>query len=81
MLTIPILANAFGDNTLFTDRCHEGRTDFLGAPRTYDLITRSGFENAYSRIPLGVHFKMDCEVGLDLGEKVAQSALDLDWTK
>ncbi len=76
-----ILANAFIDNTQFTDRCHEGRTDFLGAPRTYGLITKSGIENALSRIPLGVHFRMDCDTGLDLGEKVAQSILDLDWTK
>jgi hypothetical protein len=35
-------------------------------------------ENAYSRIPLGVHIRMDCDEGLRLGHAVAENVLRLD---
>lgn len=61
----------FGNSTNFTDRCHADRTEFYGAPRTFHLFTDLAEENAYSRIPLGVHFRMDCVEGLRLGYEVA----------
>jgi hypothetical protein len=65
----------------FTDQCHLGRSEFLGIPRTYRSIAESGEENAYSRIPLGVHYRMDCDEGLRLGELAAQRVLELPWKK
>jgi PAP2 superfamily len=65
----------------FTDNCHLGRTDFIGTPRTFTSIAQSGEENAYSRIPLGVHFRMDCDQGLLLGRRAAQRVLELPWKK
>jgi membrane-associated phospholipid phosphatase len=62
------LVSIFGSNYKLTDRCHEGRTDFVGsAPRSYESFYDMATENAYSRIPLGVHLRQDCEEGLRLG--------------
>ena len=36
-------------------------------------------ENAYSRIPLGVHYRMDCVGGLKLGKKVGQRINQVSW--
>lgn len=65
----------------FTDLCHQLRTEFIGTPRTYTSFTQMGVEDAISRIPLGVHFRMDCEVGLEVGELCAQRVLELPWKK
>lgn len=68
----------YGDKiTEFTDRCHEGRNEFNGAPRTYRSFYDMAAENAYSRIPLGVHFRMDCDEGLRLGYEVGAYATAL----
>jgi membrane-associated phospholipid phosphatase len=67
----------------FTDRCHENRstTEFLGTPRRFASFKDMADENAYSRVPLGVHFRMDCVEGLRLGELAAQKVLQLPWKK
>lgn len=65
----------------FTDLCHVLRTDFLGMPRVFTSFSQLGEEDAYSRIPLGVHFRMDCEVGLEVGRLCAQRVLELPWKK
>ncbi len=74
-----ILAEFFGENYTFTDRCHENRNEFFGAPRTYFSFRELAEENAYSRIYIGVHPRMDCEEGLRLGRLVAQKVLDLNF--
>ena len=66
-----VLIDTFGDQTTFTDFTHEGRTEFLGEPRTWSTLSQMAEENAFSRIPLGVHIRMDCEEGLRLGYEVA----------
>lgn len=68
-----IFIDTFGNNTKFTDRSHEGRTEFQGQPRTYLTIEDMAKENAYSRIPLGVHMRMDCAEGLRLGYEIADA--------
>ena len=65
----------------FTDFCHQLRTEFLGTPRVFTSFSQLGEEDAYSRIPLGVHFRMDCEVGLEVGRLAAQRVLELPWKK
>lgn len=66
-----ILADYFGEEYTFTDNCHANRTEFWGAPRTYTSFTQNAEENAYSRIPLGVHIRQDCVEGVRLGFEVA----------
>ncbi len=76
-----IFEHFFGENYEITDVCHFGRTEFRGYPRTFTSWRQMMEENAYSRIPLGVHIRMDCYEGLRLGNVVAVQALALDLQK
>jgi hypothetical protein len=62
----------FPNVTSFTDRCHVGNTFFISDPRTFTSFEEMASENAYSRIPLGVHFRMDCDEGLRIGREVGR---------
>lgn len=75
------LTSVFGNNYSLTDRCHEGRTDFNGKPRTFSSFYEMADENAYSRIWLGVHFRMDCEEGVRLGKLVGRRVNSLPFKK
>jgi hypothetical protein len=74
-----IMAEMFSNTHSFTDNCHQNRTEFNGTPRTFTTLLEAGVENAYSRIPLGVHYRMDCEEGLRLGYLAAARVNDLSW--
>ncbi|MEZ5042118.1 MAG: phosphatase PAP2 family protein [Saprospiraceae bacterium] len=74
-----ILTDVFGYSYQFTDNCHKDRTDFLGTPRTFNSFMDMAVENAFSRLPLGVHFRMDCEEGLRMGLLAGQRVLELEW--
>mgnify|MGYP000858185574 CR=1 FL=1 len=76
-----VLEHYFGAPYEFTDHCHYGRTEFAGYPRTFTSWKALAEEDAYSRIPLGVHIRMDCSEGLRLGNQIAVKALDLDLQK
>jgi hypothetical protein len=78
---ISVLAAFFGENYTFTDRCHQGRTEFAGNPRTYTTQSQIGEENAYSRIPLGVHPRFDCVEGLRLGRLIGVNSVNYKLTK
>lgn len=75
-----VLTDLFG-NFPFTDRCHEGRTEFIGTPRVFDNFYEAAEENAYSRVPIGVHFEMDATAGLDLGYGIGKKVNKLPWRK
>ena len=72
-----VLINFFGNNTNFTDKSHEGRTEFQGEPRKFNSFRQMARENAFSRIPLGVHINMDCAEGLRLGYETSDAVNDL----
>ncbi len=74
-----VLTDIFGYNYRFTDYCHESRTEFRGTPRSFNTFIDMAVENAYSRIPLGVHFRMDCDEGLRQGYLAGQRVLELPW--
>jgi membrane-associated phospholipid phosphatase len=66
-----VFIETFGNQTDFTDHTHEGRDEFRGMPRTFSSFTVMINENAYSRIPLGVHVRMDCDEGVRLGYEIS----------
>jgi len=66
-----VFIDLFGDDTDFTDLSHERRTEFRGAPRNIQTFSHMAEENAFSRIPLGVHVRMDCVEGLRLGYEIS----------
>lgn len=74
-----ILESIFGTSYHFTDRSHEGRTEFKGAPRSFDSFEEMALENAYSRVPLGVHFRSDSNAGISLGVVIGQRVINLPW--
>lgn len=67
-----ILTQQFGNDFDFTDRTHEDRREFEGAPRRFHSFHEMARENAFSRVLMGVHYRMDCEEGLRLGKIVGQ---------
>ncbi len=75
------LAQVFGDNISLTDRCHESRSDFNGKPRSFNSFSEMAWEDAYSRVYLGVHWRMDCEEGLRLGNQIARKINALPFKK
>jgi membrane-associated phospholipid phosphatase len=76
-----ILIDMFGFNYTLTDRCHEFRNEFIGTPRTFYSFADMAYENALSRIYLGVHYRMDCEEGLRLGYLAADRVNKLPWKR
>lgn len=76
-----VLTDVFGNHYGMTDRSHEGRTEFNGTPRFFNNFYEMAEENAISRVPLGVHWRMDCEVGVDLGYLVGRRVNNLPWKK
>jgi len=76
-----ILASMFGYSYGMTDNCHRYRTDFSGAPRTFPSFQAMAEENAWSRVPLGVHFRMDCTVGVNYGYEIGRKVNALPWKK
>ncbi len=73
-----VFIDTFGSATDFTDRSHEGRTEFVGTPRQFFTFEDLAAENGFSRIPLGVHIRMDCEEGLRLGYEISDAANGFD---
>lgn len=76
-----ILSSIFGYSYGMTDRCHENRGDFLGTPRTFESFKQMANEVAWSRVTLGVHFRLDNEEGLIYGTKIANAVNKLPWKK
>lgn len=74
-----ILGDIFGYAYSMTDRCHENRTEFEGVPRAFGSFYEMAQENAWSRVPLGVHFRMDCEEGVRYGTVIGRKVNDLPW--
>jgi PAP2 superfamily len=71
-----VLTQLYGKKYEMTDRTHEGRTEFKGKPRHFYSFYEMAFENASSRIALGVHYRMDCDegtrLGLNIGKEIAK---------
>lgn len=72
-----VLTAEFGDHYSMTDRSHEGRKEFRSAPRQFKSFYHMAEENAFSRIALGVHFRLDCEEGLRVGRKIGTQVVGL----
>jgi hypothetical protein len=74
-----VLSQIFGENYAMLDRSHEGRKDFLGIPRSFSSFRDMAYENAYSRIPLGVHFRIDFEEGVRHGYAIGKKVMALPF--
>jgi hypothetical protein len=75
------LASVFGYAYSMTDRCHQGRTQFEGTPRTFGSFYEMALENAWSRVLLGVHWRMDSDEGVRFGTVIGRKVNALPWKK
>lgn len=75
------LSSVFGYNFAMTDKCHDDRTDFQGRPRSYNSFYEMAQENAFSRLPLGVHYRMDAEEGVRHGYLIGRRINALPFKK
>lgn len=75
------LAGIFGYAYSMTDYCHQYRTEFEGTPRTFGSFFEMAQENAWSRVPLGVHFRMDAEEAVRYGTEIGRIVNNLPWKK
>ncbi|MBK9735381.1 MAG: vanadium-dependent haloperoxidase [Saprospiraceae bacterium] len=75
------LGYIFGYNYSMTDNCHKNATGFEGTPRTFSSFEEMANENGWSRVPLGVHFRMDCEEGVRYGKEIGRATHNLPWKK
>jgi len=73
-----VFISFFGNKVNFTDRTHEGRSEFLGEPRSFNSLRQMARENGYSRVPLGVHIEIDCTEGLRLGYEISRAVNNVD---
>jgi hypothetical protein len=75
------LASVFGYAYTMTDRCHFGRIEFEGIPRTFGSFYEMALENAWSRVLLGVHWRMDADEGVRFGTVIGRKVNQLPWKK
>jgi membrane-associated phospholipid phosphatase len=73
------LGSVFGYAYAMTDRCHQGRTQFEGTPRTFGSFYEMALENAWSRVLLGVHWRMDSDEGVRFGTVIGRKINSLPW--
>ena len=73
-----IFIDVFGNNIDFTERSHEGRTEFRGTPRQFNSISEMVEDAAFSRVPLGVHMRIDCTEGMRLGYEISEAINSFD---
>lgn len=78
---VGILEAFVGGSYPFTDYSHQQRTDFNGHPRAYNSLRDLANENAFSRLPLGVHYRMDYDGGNFCGILTARRVLQLPWKR
>jgi hypothetical protein len=75
------LASVFGYSYGMTDNCHRNRSEFSGYPRTFSSFFEMAMENAWSRVPLGVHYRMDADEGVRYGTEIGRVVNRLPWKK
>lgn len=67
-----VLIATFGDEQTFTLPSTMSFPFPLIQPRTFHRISDAAKENAHSRMLVGIHFRLACEMGLELGQDVGE---------
>lgn len=76
-----VMTDLFGPEYSMEDHSHHDRIEFKGTARSFNNFREMALENAESRIPLGVHFRMDSEAGLELGFGIGEKINRLPWRR
>jgi len=76
-----VLTDLYGEQYQLVDNSHKGLRDFATKPREFKSFEEMARENALSRIFLGVHWRMDCEEGLRIGELIGEEVSQMEVEK
>ena len=76
-----VLTALYGENYKMKDQSHKGLKDFATNPREFKSFREMSEENALSRILMGVHYRIDCEEGLRLGDMIGNEINRLELEK
>lgn len=76
-----ILTQMYGENYKLKDQSHKDLPEFSTNPREFKSFRDMSEENALSRIFMGVHYRMDCEEGLRLGDMIGNEINRLELEK
>lgn len=76
-----VLENMLGHQFEMYDRSHIGRKEFKGKPRHFSSFREMANENAFSRILMGLHSRMDCDEGLRLGNAIGNQINQIELKK
>ena len=72
-----VLTSMFGPNYHMMDCSHEKLENVKVKPREFNSFDQMARENALSRIIIGVHWRMDMDEGLRLGELIGKEVSEL----
>lgn len=76
-----VLTQMYGENYKIKDQSHKDLADFTTNPREFKSFLDMSEENALSRIFMGVHYRIDCEEGLRLGDMIGIEINQLELEK
>ncbi len=76
-----VLESMLGHQFEMYDKSHIGRNEFNGKPRYFKSFREMANENAFSRILMGVHTRMDCDEGLRLGNSIGNQVIQIELKK
>ncbi len=73
-----VFIDMFGNDIDFTESSYDGRTEFKSTPRQFNSLSEMAEDAAFSRIPLGVHMRIDCTEGMRLGYEISEAVNAFD---
>jgi hypothetical protein len=76
-----VLESMLGHQFEMYDRSHIGRKEFKGKPRHFNSFREMANENAFSRILMGLHTRMDCDEGLRMGNSIGNQVNQIELKK
>ncbi|MBP7238893.1 MAG: vanadium-dependent haloperoxidase [Saprospiraceae bacterium] len=76
--TAAVLTELFGSAYKMMDCSHEGFENIKVKPREFNTFQEMAKEDAMSRLFIGVHWRMDCEEGMRLGNLIGNNISHLE---
>jgi hypothetical protein len=76
-----VLGELYGRSFKMEDSSHKDLKAFSIKPRQFNSFDEMANENAISRVFMGVHWRLDCDEGLRLGNLIGKEVSELQLQK